>query len=112
MKLLLTTVVLGGLLAAPMAANAQYLGIGPRLAPAPESIRVPGEAVRIQVVDPAAAAVQLNSAAESGQLEQVQSEAASDPAVSAELASMRLPISNVFAVATDINGVTTVYVMG
>jgi hypothetical protein len=134
MKWLLTSIMAGGLLlGAPLAANAQYLepadqapvGTPPDGAvqqqpiqaplaeaiPADPDMALPGEAVRIVIVDPAVANTQMNALAQSGTLNQIQAEVSADPALAAQLAAANIEPNAVFDVARE-NGVTTIYASG
>lgn len=134
MKWLLTSIMAGGLLlGAPLTANAQYLepadqapvGTPPDGAvqqqpiqaplaeaiPADPDMALPGEAVRIVIVDPAVANTQMNALAQSGTLNQIQAEVSADPALAAQLAAANIEPNAVFDVARE-NGVTTIYASG
>ena len=121
-KLLIIALAVGAVLAFSLAASAQYVPpeqvapgvVEPVPVPAPldEGAAIITGPVRIIPVDPAVANLTRNTLAESGQLAQIQAEVASDPMLSAELAAANIPFSDVFEVATDVDGVTTIYVIG
>jgi len=121
-KLLIIALAVGAVLAFSLAASAQYVPPGepgpvlaePAPIPAPadqEAIFAAGP-VRIVPIDPMVASQAMNRSEEAGRLARVQAEVASDPVLAEELAAANIPINDVFDVATDTDGVTTIYVIG